>query len=77
MKKGIMSLALASALASGVMAEESGVFVGAEVGYGDIGITGQLAGALATQTGLVAGYKQFFNPHIGLRYSANISFQQV
>ena len=26
--------------------------------------------------GLVAGYKQFFNPHIGLRYYANISFQQ-
>lgn len=82
MNKGIISLALAGALASGVMAEENGAFVGLEVGYGELGISGQLAGQVATQTedaikyGLVAGYKQFFNPHIGLRYYANISFYE-
>lgn len=81
MNKGIISLALAGALASGVMAEESGVLVGLEVGYGELGMrdssnpTNQVEKAI--KYGLVVGYKQFFNPHIGLRYYANISNSQT
>ena len=75
-----MSLALASALASGVMAEESGVFVGIEVGRGDFkgertsqqGIDTRIASG--ERYGLSFGYKKFFSPKIGLRYYANVSF---
>lgn len=81
MNKVIVSLACASALTSIAIAEESGVFVGVEASRGDFkaqrtiaqqGIVTEIASG--ERYGLVAGYKQFFNPHIGRRYYANVSF---
>lgn len=81
MNKVIVSLACASALISGVMAEESGVFVGLEAGLGDFkaertvtqqGTDTEIASG--GRYGLTLGYKRFFTPRIGLRYYANVSF---
>ena len=70
-------------------AEESGVFVGANVGYGDMNMRtdtifteangditahkGKLANGGGVNYGIVVGYKQFFTPHLGLRYYANLN----
>ncbi|MGX3098703.1 hypothetical protein [Helicobacter sp. 23-1046] len=60
---------------------ESGVFVGVEASRGDFkaqrtiaqqGIVTEIASG--ERYGLLAGYKQFFNFHIGRRYYANVSF---
>ena len=70
-------------------AEESGVFVGANVGYGDMNMrtdttfteangditahNGKLANGGGVNYGIVVGYKQFFTQHLGLRYYANLN----
>ena len=61
------------------MAEESGVFVGFGIGYGDAKMiftkpenTTHKASANGVSYGFVAGYKQFFNEYLGLRYYANV-----
>lgn len=60
-------------------AEESGGFVGIGVGYGDAKMifTGSetneyKASVNGVSYGFVAGYKQFFNEYLGLRYYANV-----
>ena len=79
-----LSLAISNALA-----EESGAFIGLNVGYGaasmDTDFTfndngngtttqkGKLANGGGVNYGVIAGYKQFFTPYFGLRYYANIS----
>lgn len=69
-------------------AEESGVFLGVNVGYGDMTMRtdtiftdngyitaykGKLASGGGVNYGIILGYKQFFTPHLGLRYYANIN----
>lgn len=70
-------------------AEESGVFVGANVGYGDMSMrtdttfteangyitayNGKLASGGGVNYGIVVGYKQFFTQYLGLRYYASFS----
>ena len=59
-------------------AEESGVFFGLGAGYGDLKLESKAsANGVSTKTeakgggvvyGAVLGYKQFFNPYVGLRY---------
>ena len=80
--KVILSVAVMSALANNAIAEESGVFLGAEIGYGagkfenKLSIAGQSENAKydggGIKYGFVAGYKQFFTPYLGLRYYANV-----
>ena len=63
-------------------AEEGGGFVGIGVGYGNTkmitettldGVTDKTKlVANGTSYGFVAGYKQFFNEYLGLRYYANL-----
>lgn len=78
-------------LASPLVAEESGIFAGAEVGYAESafenkvtvseGNTSQSQSAKykgdGVKYGLVVGYKQFFNPYFGLRYYTNVSFHHA
>ena len=78
-----ISLALLLGGANIALAEESGVFVGAEIGYG----AGKFETKVTLPTGsdrlkydgggvkygVVVGYKQFFTPYLGLRYYANVS----
>lgn len=82
-------IALLSLAISSAMAEESGAFIGLNVGYGAVsmdtdftfndngnGITsqkGKLADGGGVNYGVIAGYKQFFTPYFGLRYYANIN----
>lgn len=71
-------------------AEDSGAFVGANIGYGDVFMQtntsatedngdptkshkGKLAGGGGVSYGIIVGYKQFFNPYLGLRYYANLN----
>lgn len=74
--------------ANSAMAEESGAFVGLNVGYGAVSVDtdfafkdsgngtttekGELLKGGGVDYGVVAGYKQFFTAHFGLRYYANI-----
>lgn len=80
-------LAIASVLAtiSVANAEKSGAFVGLEAGV-NVGTLEAETGsyALAKKTtqyllggsyGFIAGYKQFFTSHIGLRYYANLNLK--
>ncbi len=65
-------------------AEESGGFVGIGVGYGDAKMLQETTNENTNATdkykvsangasyGFVAGYKQFFNEYLGLRYYANL-----
>lgn len=82
-------IALLSLAISSAMAEESGAFIGLNVGYGAASMDtdfifndngngtttqkGELADGGGVNYGVIAGYKQFFTPHFGLRYYANIS----
>ena len=62
------------------LAEGSGGFVGIGVGYGDAKMVFSeseinetyKASANGASYGFVAGYKQFFNEYLGLRYYANV-----
>lgn len=69
-------------------AEQSGGFLGLEVGYGSIvvpfdyelknnnAVNQKIAGNFngdGVAFGFIGGYKQFFNPYFGLRYHANIN----
>ena len=66
------------------LAEESGGFVGIGVGYGDAKMVIESLDPQTNETdntkknangvsyGFVAGYKQFFNEYLGLRYYANV-----
>lgn len=91
-KSKIISVALA--LGNVAFAEQSGAFLGAEVGYGGASVdyktsyseqnltTGEIQGYIpytlkynggGVKYGIVAGYKQFFTPYLGLRYYASLS----
>ncbi len=82
-----ISLALLFSSANIALAEESGGFVGIGVGYGGNSLktkysymgAGNMTDDNITKTfggvdyGFVAGYKQFFTLHFGLRYYGNIN----
>lgn len=78
MKKFVTSVVLASALfSSAAFAESDGAFVGANVAYGTLKLTGDVEGALentrkAFRVGIVGGYKQFFTSNFGARYYLNV-----
>lgn len=80
-----------AALIFGVMnAEESGGFVGVQLGGGELtmessakGLSGSVNGITngtskigggGVALGIVGGYKQFFTQYLGLRYYANVDF---
>ena len=83
------ALGFVAICANFAFAEESGVFLGANVGYGDMNMRtdttfteangditahkGKLANGGGVNYGIVVGYKQFFTPHLGLRYYASFS----
>ena len=79
-----ISLALLLGGANIAFAEESGGFVGIGVGYGDAKMIQEATNGDTNTTekykitangasyGFVAGYKQFFNEYLGLRYYANV-----
>ena len=81
----LVSIAVAAVLlsATSAFAEESGVFLGAEIGYGGEKHETKTAVIIAQATlkhdgggikyGVVVGYKQFFTQYFGLRYYANVS----
>lgn len=79
-------LAIASVLAtmSAANAEKSGAFVGLEAGVnigtqergnGGLGDSKIKKYLLGGSYGFIAGYKQFFTSHIGLRYYANLNLK--
>lgn len=87
MKTKHLSVILASVL-SVANAEKSGVFAGLEVGVNiathksenvyNVGYdttTTMTKYLLGGTYGLLVGYKQFFNSHIGLRYYANFNYK--
>ncbi len=74
-----ISLALLLGSANIAFAEESGGFVGIGVGYGDAKMIQEATdegkykvSANDVSYGFTAGYKQFFNEYLGLRYYANV-----
>ena len=90
MKRFLQIASLVAILGFGVAnAEQSGGFLGAEVGYGSISVpfdyrqttTNNAANATIAGNfsgggvafGFIGGYKQFFNPYFGLRYYGNIN----
>ncbi|MGX2973297.1 outer membrane beta-barrel protein [Helicobacter sp. T3_23-1059] len=83
LSKMVTSVAVASVLANGVFAEESGVFVGLEAGASIMNTKSETTDfkdskyGFGGNYGFIVGYKQFFNPHIGLRYYANINYMQA
>lgn len=79
-------------LGSGIAnAEENAVFAGVEVGYAASAFENKITvsatgfnqsqsakyGGDGVKYGLVVGYKQFFTPHFGLRYYANVSLHHA
>ena len=80
-KKILISSAVALVLLNSVsLAEESGAFVGIGIGHGagkreltEPGTTNKAVGAGASYE-IIAGYKQFFTPNVGLRYYANVTY---
>lgn len=72
MKKFLTSVALASALTtSSAMAEESGLFLGANMAYGAATPAGGSGNFTGFRYGILAGFKQFYDSQIGvvgLRY---------
>lgn len=85
--KIIIASVLLGSVANVALAESSGVFIGAEVGYGGANVeyknhlqetnqefkyTAKYDGG-GVKYGFVAGYKQFFTPYLGLRYYASLS----
>lgn len=86
MKKIVVSVALATAVAGVSLAEESAVFVGVEGGVSlqnnEFNFSDETLSNLLTQNGfttynsnygVVLGYKQMFSPRFGLRYYANFN----
>lgn len=83
------ALGFALLYANPIFAEESGVFLGVNVGYGvatmrtDFSFTeangdtqahkGKLANGGGVNYALIVGYKQFFTPYLGLRYYLNLN----
>lgn len=77
-------------VSNATFAEQSGGFLGLEVGYGAINtpfenstttniaifndITAGEMNGGGVDIGIVGGYKQFFNPYFGLRYYGNVNF---
>lgn len=88
LSKLVLSVAVASALASNAVAEESGGFLGLEVGASaslqEAKITGSIGNQSKTYSkdfdaygfnaGIVAGYKVFFASWFGLRGYANLNY---
>ena len=80
-KKLLISLIAALVLSSSTsLAEESGAFVGIGIGHGagkrewtEPGVKNKAVGAGASYE-IIAGYKQFFTPNVGLRYYANVTY---
>ena len=84
MRKIGLSLVLVGILgATNAVAEESGVFVGVQAGYGGANAKMEISpagyvdnqkvnGMSGFRYGLVAGYKQFFTPEFGARYYAMV-----
>ena len=84
MRKIGLSLVLVGILgATSAVAEESGVFVGVQAGYGganakleispaDFGEGQKINGMSGFRYGLLAGYKQFFTSEFGARYYAMV-----
>ena len=82
--KKLVSMAAAAILlsTSALFAEVSGVFLGAEIGYGAGKFENKITSNGANQNanydgggikyGVVVGYKQFFTQYLGLRYYANL-----
>ena len=83
LSKMVTSVAVASALANSVIAEESGVFLGLEAGVSIMNTQNETTDfkdskyGFGGNYGFTIGYKQFFNPYIGLRYYANINYMQA
>lgn len=88
MKNKYLSVALVSALASMNVAnaEKSSVFAGVEAGFNIATSKVDVISIYNTSTtqtqyrwggtyGILVGYKQFFTPHIGLRYYANFNYK--
>lgn len=75
-------LAVASVLASMSVAnaEKSGAFVGLEAGVSIFNLASQTSDlkdsklGIGGSYGVIAGYKQFFTPYLGLRYYANLNY---
>ena len=75
-------LAIASVLAtiSVANAEKSGAFVGLEAGVSIFNLASQTSDlkdskfGIGGSYGVIAGYKQFFTPYLGLRYYANLNY---
>lgn len=84
MKKLLLGAMLAGLCVSVSVTEESGGFVGVQVGYAgtNMEMTASAAGASISEKispsgvmyGLVGGYKQFFMPELGVRYYINVDF---
>lgn len=85
MRKLGLSLVLAGILgATSAVAEESGAFVGVQLGYGGMKAKAEVEQTVAGETfkesdsislsgfryGILGGYKQFFTPNFGARYYA-------
>ena len=80
----LVSIATAAVLfsATSAFAEESGVFLGAEIGYANAKFENKLSAVGLSESakydgggvkyGIVVGYKQFFTQYLGLRYYANV-----
>ena len=83
MRKNVSKyLAIASVLAtmSVANAEKSGAFVGLEAGVSIFNLASQTSDlkdsklGIGGSYGVIAGYKQFFTPYLGLRYYANLNY---
>lgn len=74
MKKLILSAAL---LASAAMAENSGVFLGANIGYGaaNVSATGaSKSNYTGFRYGILGGYKEILSDRMGMRYYATLDY---
>ncbi len=87
-KSKIIALGFVAICVNVAFAEESGVLLGANVGYGDMTMRtdttftdngyitaykGKLASGGGVNYGIILGYKQFFTPYLGLRYYVNLN----
>lgn len=88
MKRFLQIALLIVSFGSVANAEQSGGFLGLEVGYGSLvvpfdyeqkannAVNAKIAGNFSgdgVAFGFIGGYKQFFNPYFGLRYHANVN----
>lgn len=87
MKKYFVSSVLAVSLATCLVAEESGAFVGVGLGYGGANIKSESKGVDINESikikggglsyEIIAGYRQFFTQSFGLRYYAHFSYADI